>query len=187
MAANEYYSHSSSQPQPQFQPQPYLSYSQGRASPAPPSYTSHARPTEASPVSPFEAPFDDHVYSHRPQDSQYSLGHDSTFYSQGGGGRPQPGSVNSFRDDIPLRDHPKNGGGSETDHVYDAGDARMPPTLGDSGKSPSSRLGLGFFKKDGRIPWVVYIFTTIQVAVFIAEIVKNGKITVLILFLTDIC
>jgi len=172
MAANDYFNPQFSRPQPQ----PYHSYGSEAAPPyssKAPSYSSPSRPSEQSPVSPFEAPLDDHVYPARPQDSQYSFGQDSTYYSQGGGGRPAQGSVSSFRDDIPLRAHPKHTG--ETDHVYDAGDPRITPTLGDPMEPPKSRLGLGFFKKDGRIPWVVYILTIIQFSVFISEIVKNGK------------
>jgi hypothetical protein len=174
MAANDYFN-------PQFsraQPEPYQNHGYGSEAAPPyssqaPSYSSQSRPAERSPVSPFEAPFDDHVYPTRPQDSQYSLGQDSTYYSQGGGGRPAHGSVSSFRDDIPLREHPKHTG--ETDHVYDIGDPRITPTLGDPMEKPKSRLGFGYFKKDGRIPWVVYILTIIQFSVFISEIVKNGK------------
>ena len=34
---------------------------------------------------------------------------------------------------------------------------------------------MDFMKKSkGRIPWVTYVFTIVQVAVFIAEIAKNG-------------
>lgn len=41
-------------------------------------------------------------------------------------------------------------------------------------------------KPKGRIPWLVYILTTVQVAVFIAEIVKNGMYAkyVLVIMLT---
>jgi membrane associated rhomboid family serine protease len=84
-------------------------------------------------------------------------------------------SVSSFRDDIPLREQPKHTG--ETDHVYDVGDPRITSTLGDTMEPPKSRLGFGFFKKDGRIPWVVYVLTIIQFSVFIAEIVKNAQLT----------
>lgn len=175
MAANDYYNSQYSRPQPQ----PYYNYEQGLDSSAPPysshapSYSSQSRPTELTPVSPFEGPFDDHVYPVRPQDSQYSLGQDSVYYGQGASGRPSLGSASPFRDEIPLRDQPKPAG--ETDHVYDVGDPRISPNLGDPMEPPKSRLAFGFFKKDGRIPWVVYAFTIIQFSVFIDEIVKNGK------------
>jgi membrane associated rhomboid family serine protease len=171
MATNDFYNHSSSRPQQQ-QAQPY-NYGRRAESPAP-SYTTYAQNKKASP---FEAPFDDHVYPVRPQDSLYSLGQQSTNYNQGGGGRPQPSTENSFRDDIPLRDHAKHNGA--TDHVYDAGEAGIPPRASDGRQGPKSRRGFGWFKKDGRIPWVVYVLTIIQLSVFIAEIVKNGKTPVL--------
>jgi hypothetical protein len=82
-------------------------------------------------------------------------------------------SQNSYSDAIPLRNQSKLGLNEEPDHVYDA-PPPPPPPLG-SGREPR-RLprGLGFFQKDGTIPFVVYTFTIIQLAVFIAELVKNG-------------
>jgi hypothetical protein len=81
--------------------------------------------------------------------------------------------MSSFRDDIPLREQPKHTG--DTDHVYDAGDPQINPIITDPMEPATSRLGFGLFKRNGRIPWVVYMFTIIQFSVFIAEIVKNGK------------
>jgi hypothetical protein len=104
-------------------------------------------------------------------DSQTTLGADSRFYGQGGGGRPQD-SQSSFRDDIPLRDHPgmPTKDDDTNDHVYDA-----PPDRMMQGERPNRGGRNGLFKKPLRkIPWVVYTLTLIQVAVFIAEIVKNG-------------
>lgn len=40
-------------------------------------------------------------------------------------------------------------------------------------KAAKKRRKHGFF--GGKIPWVVYIFTLIQVGVFIGELVKNGR------------
>jgi hypothetical protein len=181
MAANDYFN-PSSRLQQQSSPPYYQSYNPSAPSIAPsyhtnpPSRTPSARPYEiASPVSPFEAPFDDHVYPiGRPGvhqfDSQSSLGADSRYYGQGGGGRLE--QSNSFQDDIPLRDHPgvPPKDDNSTDHVYDA---PAPAQLEEGRRNRFS--GLGMLKKPkGRIPWLVYILTTVQVAVFIAEIVKNG-------------
>jgi hypothetical protein len=166
MAANDYYNPRPQQPH--IQPYEGNSYSQqGGYGHEPelqiaPPYSSQSR-THQSPVSPFEGPFDDHVYPARPQDSQSSFAHDTSFHDRGRETRQD-----SFRDDIPLRDHVQKG--NETDHVYDA-PQQIPPD------SDKRRSGAGrFFKKGkGRVAWVTYILTTIQVAVFIAEIVKNGK------------
>lgn len=109
-------------------------------------------------------------------DSQSTLGADSRYYGQGGGGRQD--SLTSFRDDIPLRDHPRLPPKSNVDmndHVYDAGDPTVPPHLMEEAR-PKRRSRLDFVKKPkGRIPWVTYILTTVQVAVFIAEIARNGR------------
>jgi hypothetical protein len=104
-------------------------------------------------------------------DSQSTLGPDTRFYGQGGGGRPQD-SQTSFRDDIPLQDHPAvpTKDDDATDHVYDA-----PPNMTRTGRQNRSS-GTGFFKRRplAKIPWVVYTLTIIQVVVFIAEIIKSG-------------
>ncbi|KUJ10181.1 rhomboid family membrane protein-like protein [Mollisia scopiformis] len=192
MAANDYYNPSSRQqtPQPAYN---YQSYN----SPAPqdyrppissaPSYHSQApsrpgtvpprQPDITSPISPFEAPFDDHVYPMSSQaphrfDSETSLGQDTRYYGQGGGGGLEPS--NSYQDDIPLRDHPGLKAQDSTDHVYDA---PIAPARLEEGRGNKRMSGMGMFKTKGRIPWVTYILTTIQVAVFIAEIVKNAQLT----------
>jgi len=59
---------------------------------------------------------------------------------------------------------------NSTDHVYDA---PAPSQLEQGRKNRFSAMGM--LKQPGkRIPWLVYILTTIQVVVFIVEIVKNG-------------
>lgn len=53
-------------------------------------------------------------------------------------------------------------------------ESQMPkPALLDSPRSRRSKKKRGFFS--GRVPWFVYIFTLIQVSVFIGEIIKNCK------------
>jgi hypothetical protein len=57
------------------------------------------------------------------------------------------------------------------DHIYDA------PGRNRKGKKGKVRLGeLGMLGANNkRIPWVVYIFSVVQIAVFIACIARNGK------------
>lgn len=150
-----------------------------RAPSVAPSYHTQVPPKRTNTVSPFESTFDDHVYpAARPgfghNDSQNSFG-SSTIY--GNGPRAEDGA-SLYRDDIPLRNTTSNGlKHTDTDHVYDI----PPPVLGAVGPDDDkrrSRRGFGFFQKSGgRIPWVVYGLTIIQVAVFIAEIVKMGVLT----------
>lgn len=97
---------------------------------------------------------------------------DTAYYGQGGaspGGRPH------VAEDIPLQDHPSKAPNSH-DHIYDAsGAANSSQRMDRRGKVRIGELGmLGSDRK--RIPWIVYIFTLIQIGVFIAEIVKSGKI-----------
>jgi hypothetical protein len=162
MAANDYYNSHPSQSQGQA---PYYQNNNGFQS-----YHSHPSQTAQSPVSPFEPAFGESSYplggmnSHG-MDSQTTLGPDARYYGQGG-------SQTSFRDDIPLREHPAAPAKDDepTDHVYDA-----PPNIMGVGGRPNRRSGYGFFKTPlAKIPWVVYTLTLIQISVFIAEIVKNG-------------
>ncbi len=179
MAANDYYNPSS---------QPYQSYNPTQQYPPAPGSIAPSYHTEApsripstrthditSPVSPFEAPFDDHVYpatstSNR-FDSQSTLGGDTRYYGQGGGGHLEPS--NSYQDNIPLREHPglSQKDNASTDHVYDA---PVAPAHLEEGRKKGRISGM-FMNRKTRIPWITYLLTAVQVGVFIGEIAKNGK------------
>lgn len=134
--------------------------------------TSSQRPTQQQPTtSPFDTVFDDHVY---PVNSNNQSGASSrhqipdTAYH---GGVRSPTDDN-MADDIPLRDRQAKDNNLEAgDHVYDASQSRR--------KERKARFGeLGMFGADSkRIPFVVYFFTIAQIAVFIAEIVRNVQLT----------
>ncbi|TAQ88764.1 hypothetical protein B7494_g2930 [Chlorociboria aeruginascens] len=168
MAANDYYN-SFSRPQ-QSQSPPYQSYNARSPAATSQSYfaqgtgpsQSQTRPS-ASPVSPFEAPFDDHVYpAGGYSQSQQSLGQESRYYGQGGGGRPDD-SPGGFRDDIPLRDHPQvPHKDSDIDHVYDAPDVGMAPhSMEDGNKRTRIETGSpieikpSFNPMIGPSPWIL--------------------------------
>ena len=164
MAANEYYNsghstgdrppdHLTSTPHPIHDSfAPYDSYNLH----TPPSYPSPAR----------EDSFRTYEHSsHTPSTS---------YYAPGGGGRDQ--EQNPFSDDIPLRaQQSKNSSDARfQDHLpYDPTVLDAPP---DEGAKRRPRRKKGIFSR--RIPWVVYAFTTIQCAVFIAELVKNGNFNI---------
>ncbi len=193
MAANEYYNPRLQQPT-----QPYNNFNAPPPSyqSQPPSQIPSRTPSAAqhgyditSPVSPFEAPFDDHVYPAgqppvrpvRPYDSQSTLGANSY---QGVGGRQGLSHADSYDDNIPLRDHPGapnvfgKDAGPSTDHVYDATDPAAPVHLEEGRHRKQGFGGMArFTKSKKRIPWVVYILTVAQIGVFIGEIVKNGTHT----------
>ncbi|KAI0805381.1 hypothetical protein GGR55DRAFT_681289 [Xylaria sp. FL0064] len=183
MAANEYYAGSSSQHQ-RNQYEPSIA-----PSGPPPSYTtnnpyqqSHQQGT--TPTSPFETVFDDHVYPSQQQSqsrptldsigtSQQSFAHDTRYH-----GAASPAGSPVGTDEIPLRPHNKTPGylNDSTDHVYDADPAPRR-------RGPATRGGvhfgqMGMFGSDKkRIPIVVYLFSIIQIAVFIAELVKAAQLT----------
>ncbi|KAI2636327.1 rhomboid-domain-containing protein [Hypomontagnella submonticulosa] len=178
MAANEYYNDSSRR---------YNNYEPSLASTVPPSYTSqpphnHDRPG-ASTVSPFETVFDDHVYptnshSHQTPDSlntsQQNFAYDTRYHG------PAPGDVSPVgTDEIPLRQQNKPPGftADSNDHVYDTPDPepgrRGPPKRGLLRFGEMGMLG----SEKRRIPIMVYLFSLIQIVVFIVELVKAAQLT----------
>jgi hypothetical protein len=108
------------------------------------------------------------------QGSQSTFGKDSIYYGQGGGGRQPAESQSSFRDDIPLRDHP---GVPPKDHMDDDDQVYDRPSHMMEEARPKRRSGMGFLKAPKKkIAWVVYTLTVIQVGVFIGELAKNGRL-----------
>lgn len=134
----------------------------------PPSYTgqqhlgtqqpSHdASPLSATSASPFDTPFDDPASS-----SRHNLN-----------GRGASADNMYGQNAIPLQDrNGKDPVDDMEDHVYEAA-----PKKREKKKQQGVRFGeLGMFGAYGnRIPWVVYIFTAVQIGVFIGELVDNGK------------
>ncbi|KAI1393234.1 rhomboid-domain-containing protein [Hypoxylon trugodes] len=177
MAANEYYNDSSRR---------YNTYEPSLSSVNPPSYTSqphHQDHPGASTVSPFESVFDDHVYptnshSHQTSDSantsQQNFAYDTRYHGSA------PGDVSPVgTDDIPLRHQNKTPGfaADSNDHVYD-----VPEQEGGGRGLPKRNLlrfgELGMLGSEKRrIPVMVYLFSIIQIAVFIAELVKAAQLT----------
>lgn len=185
MAANDFYYGSSSANKPSATTpsnQYFSPYQPSLAGTAPPAYTSrpptindHDRPSHANnTVSPFESVFDDHVYPLEQRQSASSSQHHaypSTAYN-GAHGRVPSDDRPYSNEAIPLQNRPAKGTESP-DHVYDAAAANAQQPTPKRGLLRLGELGmLGSSKK--RIPWVVYLLTVIQIAVFIGEIIKNG-------------
>lgn len=123
----------------------------------PPSYTSQqhlgaqqpvaANVSPVSTVNPFDTPFDDNAASSR----QNLTG------------------MGSSDNAIPLQDRAAKDPTDDNDHVYEAPRRK---------KKQGVRFGeLGMLGAGtNRIPWVVYIFTVAQIAVFIGEIIDNCNV-----------
>ncbi|KAK4679273.1 hypothetical protein QC764_202730 [Podospora pseudoanserina] len=197
MASNEYYSQTSRADNQYYGGNDqYRTESPSAYSAPAPAYSSHHnlvgpgkdRPPAAQGVSPspFETVFDDHVYPAAPSSSHQArrLSQQDTSY------RPlsrvpsdEMPAYNHAPDDIPLQDnmqkHPSRQHIEMQDHVYDTSSSQhqQPPNKPPSkGRVRLGELGmLGSGKK--KIPFVVYFFTIVQVAVFIGELVKNGTST----------
>jgi hypothetical protein len=101
---------------------------------------------------------------------------DGWYHSGGGGGRRE--DSREFRDDIPLRTKTE-----QRQDSHDSGDMERKQANMEERKveDPEARPRRkrrkipekkGFFS--GKVPWVVYGLTLIQLSVFIAELVKNG-------------
>jgi len=94
---------------------------------------------------------------------------------------PDPSRPN-VADDIPLQSRQptqphKDVEMNDTDHVYDAPQgSRRSKSQRDKKKVGFGQLGMFGADRKG-IPWVVYVFTLVQTAVFIGEIVKNAQLT----------
>jgi hypothetical protein len=129
-------------------------------------------PQSVSPInpSPFDTPFDDHVYpanSHQGHHGARPYGQQDTGYY----GVGRTGSEDNMHgsDDIPLQNRPLKDANSP-DHVYEQ------PQRHKSRRGKIRFGELGMLGANGkRIPFVVYLFTLVQIAVFIGEIVRNGE------------
>ena len=172
MAANDYYSgYAPYNTQPHddryWSPQP------GVPSPGP-THTPTPGPLPGSfgPTSPNPSP--------SPYDTRYSVASDHDYPA---GGRLQGGD--QYTDDIPLKPNAPPAAGRPE---WMEGDTRYSPhshspepnqsvPLHDplEGTGRRKRARKGFWGK--KIPWVVYLISVVQVAVFIAELVKNGELS----------
>lgn len=187
MASNGYYYGGNQQP-PSHQTTPYYDASHAPASESElpqvynPAYAEapygnpygapvshHQQPTTGA--SPFDTVFDDPAY---PTNANPGPGGaSSSDISQQGFYHQDTSYYGSRTENIPLQDHTSKSP-EVTDHIYDAPAGQSNHRRDKRGKVRIGELGmLGAHKK--RIPWLVYIFSVAQVAVFIAEIVRNGK------------
>lgn len=121
-----------------------------------------------SPSSPYETEFDDPYASKSNASSRQYLTDPNAPYQTSSAHSEDALHTNA----IPLQDRVAKDPVEDVDHVYET------PRRKDS-KKQGVRFGeLGMLGSYGnRIPWVVYIFTTAQIGVFIGEIIKNGIYT----------
>ncbi|KAG5983197.1 hypothetical protein E4U55_000538 [Claviceps digitariae] len=133
--------------------------------------SNHSQHSHAAGPSPFASVFDDNYAT----DSSNSLPNHGQYPDTAYHGQRGPGT-RLRDDDIPLRDRTGKVD-SATDHVYDA------PELGAAGQTKKKKKGiavgeLGMLASNKkRTPWACYVFSVVQVAVFIGEIIKNGLLT----------
>ncbi|KAL8982896.1 MAG: hypothetical protein Q9177_005135 [Variospora cf. flavescens] len=166
MAANDYYN-PGSKPHPRFDaplpPAPDYELSLG---------LNDNRPSHSSP---FATPFDDPTYRPYGQQSHPSLSSENRYDGAGGGHGPYEPSP--YSEEIPLRNHPSKQ--SSEPLAYDQQRQEAAYAAGIQGHQPMGhgkrRKRNGWFR--GKIPWVVYFFTLVQTAVFIAEIARNAVLT----------
>lgn len=161
MAANDYYNS-----------QPLRRPAEAPLPPVPNSYSTYTPHQRAqSTMSLEESPKSDPYQLH----PQRSHGSDHAYYGAGGGRGPS-----LYSDDIPLRPHPKQNNSDmygQDQRRYDPEGTYPPQESATTDRSSRSRRKTRGGVFSGKIPWVVYAFTLLQVAVFIAELVKNGVLT----------
>lgn len=159
MAANDYYNTS--------YPPTGQQHGTTGATNGKPDATLHPQPTNQSQTS--VSPFDDHNYYQTPNSSGALGGYptQNTSYSN---------QQDPFTDHnaIPMHTQPKMDG-----HKYDSDSPTRYNADPEAYPRPSRRRSKkkkeGWFS--GRITWVVYILTTVQIGVFVGELIKNGMLT----------
>lgn len=105
--------------------------------------------------------------------SDQTLGLNNEYY--------RPGRENPFEDpthysdDIPLRQNPRNGNAALSSPYSPQHDSNGIENMEgrDHRQDRVPKKKSRFLNK--RIPWAVYSFTAIQIVVFLAELIKNGK------------
>jgi hypothetical protein len=168
MAANDYYN---------------TSYA-GAQGPKPPLPLPGSQPQhQGSPISPFE----DHTYPPYPSSTHSSGaagGYGDTSYHSAPPAKTPYSSSNHYdphndpftdHNAIPLRHQPKMDGHKLDDGSpsrYNADPEQFP--LPGREKKKKKKKKKGWFS--GRVTWVVYILTTVQIGVFIGELIKNGTL-----------
>ncbi|KAF2740139.1 rhomboid-domain-containing protein [Polyplosphaeria fusca] len=130
-------------------------------------------------ISPVTSPFDDRRYQYPSGPAHSNTGFSDTGYHGASMANPPHGydspshSTDPFADQnaIPLRPHDKVGGDSPIRYVADPEGRTY---QGDYGVHPKKKKK-GWLS--GRVTWVVYLLTAIQVGVFVGELIKNGVLT----------
>lgn len=161
MAANDYYNHT-------YMTSAHHDPDSRTNAPLPPAPGNQSQQS----ISPVTSPFDDRNRFDYPSNTnltqhQAPMGYDTSYH---GASSPAPGvaryntnqSHDPFADQnaIPLRQQHGKTAGYQADP-----EGRMYGV-------PEKKKKKGWFS--GRITWVVYILTTIQVGVFVGELIKNG-------------
>jgi hypothetical protein len=142
--------------------------------------TTHVHGKSDSPLSPLpsnqqpysQSPFDDNNYYNTPNSSGALGGYPSNTSYQGAQQDP-------FTDHnaIPLHAQPKmdgHGHGHGRDKLDDGSPTRYgADPEGGVRRRKSKKKKKGWL--NGRVTWMCYILTTVQIAVFVGELIKNGE------------
>lgn len=142
----------------------------GPLPPLPNPYSSYNPNTQQYNTSSTSTPFEDSSYRPHGRQSSQSLVYDTNTGSHD----YYPGS---YSDNIPLRPQQRKSSSDllNPNHRPSDTEGARPPL----GTRKKSRTRSTRYKKkglwSGRIPFVVYFLTTVQIVVFTAELIKNGK------------
>lgn len=175
MAANDYYNNSSTA---------YSSHAGPDTNKPLPGATAPTAAQSQQSISPVTSPFDDrNRFDYNTSQQHLASGgagpagyhdNDTSYHGSGSANRYDPPVNQNYQNDpfadqnaIPLQNQGKMG----TPYSADPEGRMYPPGPG----VPEKRRKKGWFS--GRITWVVYILTTVQIGVFVGELIKNGILT----------
>ncbi|KAF2269880.1 rhomboid-domain-containing protein [Lojkania enalia] len=159
MAANDYYS--------SFSPAQHHNRTDAPLPPVPGNQSAQS-------ISPVTSPFDDNRYEYQSTPSQSQSAFNDTAYH---GASSQPHRYDTHNTDpfadqnaIPLQSHSKLDS-SPTRYNTDPEGRGYPDSYG----IPEKKRKKGWFS--GKITWVVYILTVVQIGVFVGELIRNAVLT----------
>ena len=128
---------------------------------------------------PVQQPYSTPLYSSNTMDHTFgpSIHSSSSLESHYHDSRPKPPMKESYTESIPLKSSHKLDTSSQELHSQNTHYPASPEAQTSSHllQEKRKKKKKGFFS--GKIPWVVYVTTLVQITVFIVEIIKNSIVT----------
>jgi len=136
-------------------------------------------PASSGVSSPYDTPRNEH-HSHNyfpsanPSSQSLNDYQDTSYSSAYKTNKPLP---NPYADNIPLSEHPQRIAGTAPINPHGLMQPEIIPTQAPLHRSKRKNGPKFLYRKGVLIPWFVYILTTVQVGVFIYELIRNAQLT----------